>query len=200
LKAVFVKAGRRGGEHGENHIQQNIVKYNTILQQYIVNKPPLPFSPDILMFYQEKRGAYMTTHMFENPSNGYREEAFTGLTPLWALLFGPLHALYRGLWPSFIIGVIVIFTLTAIGGAAGGVIGLLGFSVFHAINAGMALEQKYKQKGWLPVKDGKATSFKPSPEAISEEETILLNQEYAAGKITLAELLKRKNIKTPSED
>jgi hypothetical protein len=144
----------------------------------------------------------MATQIFENPSNGYRIEAFTGLTPLWAFLFGPLHALYRGLWQRFVCALAVAFTFTALAGTAGIAIGVLGFSIFHALTARMALEQKYKEKGWLPVKNGTVTNFKdaPSKNTGMEEEIENLNRDYAEGKITLPELLARKKISAPRED
>ena len=43
---------------------------------------------------------------FENPSNGYRESV-SGLTWLWALLFGVFYFAYKGIWRHVFIGLII---------------------------------------------------------------------------------------------
>ena len=77
---------------------------------------------------------------FENPSNGYRE-SISGLTWLWALIFGALYFAYKGIWRHFVIGLILgIFTFG------------ISWLLYPFFAKGIVVNH-YNKQGWIEVKD-----------------------------------------------
>jgi hypothetical protein len=130
-----------------------------------------------------------TENTFENPANKYRVEIFSDLTPLWAFLFGPLHSAYRGLWANFVGGLIII-AVFSMAGAGGFYLAVFGVATFNAFTVKNSLIEKYKQKGWLEVVNGKAVKEDESPGVATSsmmEELEKLSALHKSGDITQEE-------------
>lgn len=78
--------------------------------------------------------------VFENPTNGYRENV-SSLTWLWALIFGAFFFAYKGIWRHFVIGIIAGI-LTA------------GISWFiYPFFAKRIVTNNYLRQGWRSVSE-----------------------------------------------
>lgn len=74
---------------------------------------------------------------FQNPANGYEEEVSNAF--LWALLFGPLYFVVRGVW-THAAAALLLIPVTA------GVSWLV-----YPFLAKKVLRKSYLQKGWKEV-------------------------------------------------
>jgi hypothetical protein len=94
----------------------------------------------------------MMADRFKNPVNGHIEEV-TAWPHLWALLFGMVYFLVRGLWPHVIIQLAVI--LIFIGGMGDpGLLFVIPMWIGYAIAAPTLIAAKYKRTGWIEVAEG----------------------------------------------
>lgn len=83
---------------------------------------------------------------YRNPSNGYAESV-SGLSVLWAMLFGMFWWMVKGLWPHALIQFVLALALIGTMGPAG--IMLVWIVQFaYAFAAPSALGKAYLRKGW----------------------------------------------------
>ncbi len=84
---------------------------------------------------------------FENPDNGFTEEATTAVSWLWALLWPPLYYAVKGVWTHAIVSFVLGWVLGAYTfGLSGIVIGII-----YAIMNNNIVRQHYLRKGWREV-------------------------------------------------
>lgn len=86
---------------------------------------------------------------FENPANGYREEA-GGLIWLWALLFGLFYFLVKGLWTHAAIQTVLIIGSAAALGPAGIPVMFLVW-IGYTFAAPGIVRARYQRLGWREV-------------------------------------------------
>lgn len=91
----------------------------------------------------------MATTTFKNPVNGYTEKV-SGLSILWALLFGWFYFLIVGLWPHALIEIAVAVTLGVMTGGPGALLAL-PIWIVYAFFTPKLLATKYKRAGWVEV-------------------------------------------------
>ena len=86
---------------------------------------------------------------FQNPANGYEEEA-GWLGPFFgALFFCPVYFAVKGLW-THAVAVLLIITLAAFMGSLGILLVFLVW-VVYALLAPALVEESYLKRGWIPV-------------------------------------------------
>lgn len=113
---------------------------------------------------------------FENPSNGHREDV-SGISGLWALLFGLFYFMYRGLWAHVAIQFVLIIVSAM--AAPIGVLFMIVVWIGYAIAAPSIIANKYRSSGWREIgaysSSGSASAlsagveFKPSGPAAEKQ-------------------------------
>jgi len=105
--------------------------------------------------------------VFVNRTNGHRE-TISKLAPLWALLFGGIYLLFKGLWAHVLIWAVVAIGLSV---AIGVPIPMFIASIAYAIMVQGLLEKKYLREGWVPLhvymNAQKAPASKPVTRAVA---------------------------------
>lgn len=84
---------------------------------------------------------------FKNPANGHVEEATSGMSWLWALLWPPIYYAVKGIWTHAVVSLVLAWL---IGGATFG-IGTLIVGLFYAFLNGSIVRKHYLGKGWIEV-------------------------------------------------
>lgn len=84
--------------------------------------------------------------VFENPSNGYKEEV-SNLTMLWTFLFGGLYLAVRGVWTHVLVFVVLVILSLVIFPPA-----LVFVWVIYALVAPSIIATRYLRRGWREVK------------------------------------------------
>lgn len=93
---------------------------------------------------------------FENPQNGYRESVTFGPF-VWALLFGPLYYMIRGIWSHAIVLLILTLVLWPT------IIGAMFVWIVWAFLAPIIVANSYRRKGWVEVKQPPFFTFFKDP-------------------------------------
>ena len=91
---------------------------------------------------------------FENPINGYREEAGSGLSWLWCFLFCTIYIVIAGLWKHLFFWVLFVGGAAAIDYFLALIIGFF-ISLIYAATIRDSLKTKYLRKGWKLVVEEK---------------------------------------------
>lgn len=84
---------------------------------------------------------------FRNPANGYVEQATTGLSWLWALLWAPIYYAVKGVWTH---AVLSFFLAWVLGGFTFGAAALVVGIVYAVVNRGI-VRADYLKRGWVEV-------------------------------------------------
>ncbi len=84
---------------------------------------------------------------FENPDNGFTEEATTAISWLWALLWAPLYYAVKGVWTH---AVVSFFLGWVLGGFTLGVATIV-IGIIYAVMNKSIVRRHYLQKGWREV-------------------------------------------------
>lgn len=93
--------------------------------------------------------------VFENPANGHREE-LGGSSWLWALLFGWIYLLIKGLVIHVFVWIAIAFAGFLLLGE-GGFFVLLILNIFYAANVRSLLRANYLRRGWIELEYGRAS-------------------------------------------
>lgn len=89
---------------------------------------------------------------FKNPANGH-VETVSGLSWLWALLFGPMYFLVCGLWAPWALFMLLAGIFWSTLGPPGTVL-VIPTWIGFALAAGGLRRKGYLRKGWQPVGAG----------------------------------------------
>ena len=85
---------------------------------------------------------------FRNTTNGHRETVGDGA---WAgpLFLGAIYLAYKGLWTHFVVWILFVLTVAAVGGPTGLIIAIIAASVAYAVAIKGILESSYLRRGWV---------------------------------------------------
>lgn len=137
--------------------------------------------------------------VYENPANGHREEV-GGMVWLWALLFGWVYLLIKGLFVHVLAWIVVAFFGFLFFGEAGFLV-VAGLNIFYSIAVQSMIRASYLRKGWVeveygrasdPVSDRRADERAHEPASVADE-LEKLSQLRDSGYITAAEFQKLKD-------
>ena len=127
--------------------------------------------------------------VFENATNGYREEV-TGLSVLWALLFGWIYYAVKGLWAHLGIQLILAIGYLAALGPPGTLFVVATWLVYAVLTPAI-LKARYRKAGWVELTDDQAVRHvnrpePPAPAGVADE-LLKLVELKKAGALTDAE-------------
>ncbi|WP_409567677.1 DUF2628 domain-containing protein [Rugamonas sp. DEMB1] len=104
--------------------------------------------------------------VFENPSNGYREE-LSDAPAVWVTLFGFFYLLYKGLWSHALIWFLIVIIPAAISGGPLLILSLPITTVVYICTIKRLLSSQYLRRGWKEITSTDTEPAKKTPDLVT---------------------------------